>query len=63
MPKILNSIRGSGANITERAAKLARRQYRNRNQSKPASTVIRTEIPENLMRDTGRRKHRTILWP
>lgn len=62
MPKILNSIRGSGANITERAAKITMRQYRNRNQSKSASTVIRTEFHDNL-KDAGRSKHRTLLWP
>lgn len=63
--KILNTIRGSGANITERASKLIVRQCREERRANRISYCIITRTPSQseLTRDVVRRQNRTMLWP
>ena len=61
--KILNTVRGSAANVTERASLLTQRQCRERRQANGVSCVIKTDliIPKDY--DRRKNKKRTILWP
>ena len=60
--KILNTVRGSAANVTERASLMTQRRCREHRQANRVSWVIKTDliIPKEY---GGRKKKRTILWP
>lgn len=63
--KILNTVRGSGANITERASKLTTRQCRENRQANRISYCINTRttgLSESVCEVVKHRK-RTVLWP
>lgn len=62
--KILNTVRGCGANTTERAAKLTVRQCREHRRANRVSWVIKTDYSVlDDLHDEVRRAHRTMLWP
>ena len=63
--KILNTIRGSGENITERAGKLTVKQCYEQQQANRVSYCIitRTSCLSESTNDVVRRQNRTMLWP
>jgi hypothetical protein len=62
--KILNTVRGEGANIIERAGRITVQQCRERRAANRVSYCIYTPPydPADYV-EPGKRKKRTILWP
>ena len=60
--KILNTVRGSGRNINERAGQLIVKQYREHQRANRVSYAIKTDF--SMCEDVKPRwAHRTMLWP
>ena len=60
--KTLNTVRGSGRNINERAAQLIVKEYREHQRANRVSYAIKTDFSK--CEDVKPRwAHRTMLWP
>lgn len=60
--KILNTVRGEGVNVIERASRVTRKKCRARREANRVSCVIKTP-PYDPADHEPRYKNRTILWP
>lgn len=60
--KILNTVRGEGVNVIERASRVTLKQCRARREANRVSYVIKTPAYDPADYEP-RYKNRTILWP
>lgn len=63
--KILNTVRGNGSNVIERAGRVTVKQCRERRQANRVSYCIITPplSQSETKSESARYRNRTILWP